>query len=169
VVENYGAHVDAAINHNVYAPQYAWDLNDDDPVYSFTSNLRISGISVCPQDRRQEHYELTIYGDDAPSRKLAAKLRDVQVRDKYGSPLYRTYRGREIPVYDPPKGMGILEKVRGENRWTAWLNATPSFVSDARALLAVSKGLFMVIDEHRSQRTRWVRRVTLQTSNLQEE
>jgi len=114
VVENYDAHVDAAINHNVYAPQYAWDLNHDDPVYSFTSFLRINGISVYPEDRRQERYELTIYGDDAPSRKLSASLKDVQARDKHGSPMYRNYRGREIPIYDPPKGMGLLEKVRGD-------------------------------------------------------
>jgi len=115
LVENYDAHVDAAINHNVYAPQYAWDLNDDDPVYSFNSHLTINGVSVYPEGRGKERYELTIYGDDAPSRKLSANLKDVQVRDKFGSPLYRTYRSREIPVYDPPKGMGILEKYEKRN------------------------------------------------------
>jgi hypothetical protein len=112
-VERYGVCVNASINHEVYAPQYAWRLNDDDPIYKFTTQLTITGISIYPKGRAGDIYELTIYGDDAPSLRHNATLRDAQARDERGSPQYRAYRGRQIPVYDCPKGLGLLHKVRG--------------------------------------------------------
>lgn len=168
-VEAYAAQVDAGINRNAFAPQYAWDLNDDDPLYTFTSYLQITGMSVYPEGRAGDRYELTIYGDDAPSRRLDAKLKDAQARDKHGSPQYRSYRGREIPVYSPPEGMGLLDKIRGERSWTAWLHAAPRFVSDALTLLTLRKDLFLTIHERKIERTRWVQGVTLQTSDPREE
>jgi hypothetical protein len=168
-VDAYEAHVEAAINRNVYAPQYAWDLDEEDPLHTFTSRLEIRGVAVYPEDRADDRYELTIYGDNAPSRRLDAKLKDVQARDKHGSPLYRTYRGKEIRVYNPPKGMGLLDKVRGEKRWTAWLHAAPRFMSDALALLALKRDLFIEIHERKIERTRWVQGVTLQTSDPRDE
>lgn len=33
----------------------------------------------------------------------------VQARNKPRSPLYRTYRGKEIPIYNSPTGMGLLD------------------------------------------------------------
>jgi hypothetical protein len=168
-VEDYDAHVAAAVNHTVYAPQYAWDLNDDDPLYTFTAHLRITGVSVYPEERAGDAYELTVYGDDGPSRRLNATLKDAQARDKHGSPQYRVYRGKEIPVYSPPKGMGLIDKVRGEKRWTAWLHALPRFVNDALTLLAHKEDLFLVIHERKVERTRWVQGVTLQTSDPRQE
>ena len=168
-VATYEAQANAAINHTAIAPQYAWDLNDDDPLYSFTSHLRIVGDALYPENRTGYRYELTIYGNDAPSRRVDAKLKDVHARDKHGSPQYRSYRGREIPVYNPPKGMGILDKVRGEQRWTAWVHATPRFVSDALALLSLRKELFLTIHERKIERTHWIQGITLQTADPREE
>jgi len=36
-VERCEASVEARINHDVYAPQYALDLDDDDPLYQVTT------------------------------------------------------------------------------------------------------------------------------------
>lgn len=168
-VEGYEAHVDAGINSAVYAPQYAWDLDDDDPLYKFTSRLQITGTSLYPEKRAGETYELIVYGDDARSRQLDTKLKDTQARDKHGSPQYRSYRGREIPVYGAPKGMGLLDKIRGEPRWTAWLHVMPGFMNDALVLLGQKRDLFLTIHECKIERARWVRRVTLQTHDPQEE
>ena len=60
-------------------------------------------------------YELTIYGDDVPSRRRNATLRDAQARDERGSPQYRKYRGREIPVYNRPRAWGFSKR-SGEGR-----------------------------------------------------
>jgi hypothetical protein len=168
-VERYQAEVDAAINHDVYAPQYALHLNDDDPLYAFTSQLRILGVAIYPEARIGDIYDLTIYGDDAPSRRLNATLKDAHARDQHGSPQYRTYRGREISVYTPPMGMGLVDKIRGEKRWTAWLHTPPRFVNDALTLLAAKNDIFLAIHVRKMERTRWVQRVTLQTSDPREE
>jgi len=124
-VDRYQAAVTASINHSVYGPQYALSLNDDDSVYEFTNQVTITGTATYPDERAGDTYEFTIYGDDTPSHHRDAKLKDVQARDKYGSPQYRTYHGREIPVYVAPKGLGMLDKVRGEASWRAWLFVAP--------------------------------------------
>jgi hypothetical protein len=155
-VEGYEAHIDAAINHNAHAPQYALRPDDDDPLYTFTSHLRIIGKSIYPENRTGDRYELRIYGDDAPSRRLNVTLGDVHTRDEHGTLQFRTYRGRAIPVYSPPEGMGLLEKIRGENSWTGWLHVLPRFVTDTLVLLAHEKDLFLVILERKVERTRWI-------------
>lgn len=107
---------------------------------------------------RVEHsYEVTIYGDNLGSGDIRATLKDVQERDEYGSPKYRQYRGRQIPIYKPPPGMGRIDKIRGEQRWTAWLRVSPRFTSDALALLSNGRALFLAIHERKTNRTRWVR------------
>lgn len=44
------------------------------------------------------------------------RFRDVQERDEYNSPKYRRYHGRQIPIYNPPSGIGLIDKIRGEAR-----------------------------------------------------
>jgi len=106
-VDAYEAAVEASVNHAAYQPETAWTSEEDDPLYQFDAQLTISGICVYPDERAGESYELTIYGRDLPSQRLRMTLRDAQARDKGGMPQYRSYRGREIPVYVKPKGVGI--------------------------------------------------------------
>jgi len=37
------------------------------------------------------------------------------VLDEDGTWKYRRYRGEDIPVYDVPEGIGLIEKVRGRS------------------------------------------------------
>lgn len=168
-VERYEARVDASVNHDVYAPQYAWGSEEDDPLYKFTAQLTITGTSTYPKERAGDTFELTISGNNAPSRRHDATLRDAQARDERGSPQYRTYRGREIPVYNPPKGLGLLHKVRGEPRWAGWLFVATRSVNDMLVLLSHARDLFMAIHERRDGRTRWIQGMTLQTNDPAEE
>jgi hypothetical protein len=105
-VERYEASAGASINHDVYQPQYAFSLDDCDPLYRFSTQLTITGTSTYPEERAGDLYELTIYGDDRPSARLHATLKDVQVRDESGVRQYRTYGGMHVPVYNPPSGLG---------------------------------------------------------------
>jgi hypothetical protein len=168
-VEGYDANVEAAVNHHVYAPQYAWKPDDDDPLYEFTNRLRIVGRSTYPADRIGDTFEVTMYGDCAPSRRIDAKLRDAQARDERGALRFREYRGRRIPIYNPPSGLGLLQKVRGEARWTGWLRVAPRVVNDALVLLGHGKPLFMAVHERKDMRSRWVQGVRLQTNDPAEE
>jgi hypothetical protein len=97
-VERCDATVEAAVNYNVYAPQSAWNSDDDDPLYRFTTRLTVAGKSTYPEERAGDTYEVTIYGDNLGSGDVRATLRDVQERDEHGSPKYRQYRGRQIPI-----------------------------------------------------------------------
>jgi hypothetical protein len=155
-VERYVASVNASVNHDVYAPQYAWDFDETDPLYRFSVQLTIMATSFDPKERAGELYELTIHGDDARSQRVSATLKDAQARDRYGAPQYRQYRGKQIPVYNPPKGLGILNKIRGESRWTAWLFVPARFANDALALLAHQKTLFVALHERKEKREHWV-------------
>lgn len=157
------ASVDASVNRTVYGPQYAWRLDDEDPLYECKSRLTIIGTSLYPERRAGQAYELTIYGDASP--RMNVTLKDAQARDDYGSPQYREYRGRQIPVYDPPRGLGRLEKVRGEPSWRACVFLPPHYVSEVLMLMSLDRPLFLAIHEHKRERARWIRSVSLQTTD----
>lgn len=168
-VERYEASVDASVNHYLYSPKYARDFDDRDPVYKFTSYLRITATSIYPEERANHTYELTLYANDAPSRGLNLTLRDVQARDKHGSPQYRQYRGKQIPIYAPPKGVGSLNKIKGEPRWTVALFVPLHFASDMLTLLGHQRTLFVALHERKDGRDRWVQGMALQTTDPAEE
>lgn len=168
-VDRYDAHVSAGINHNAYQPQYAFDLDEDDPLYRFTTHLEIVGTCTYPEVRAGDEYLVTIYGEDAPSMGMDRTLKSIQARDEHHAPVYRTYRGKRVPVFIVPKGMGLLEKIRGQARWTAWLHAAPRFVSDALVVLAQRRQVYVAIHERREQRSRWVQSLSVQTTDPAEE
>lgn len=168
-VESHDVDVDASINYDVRQPQYAYDLHDDDPLFKYVTRLTIVGTSSYPEGRANERYEVTVYGDDAPSRSVFAKVKDAHARDEYGAPQYRQYRGKRVPVYQPPMGFGLLNKVRGEQTWNAWLNLAPRIVTDMLVLLNLHRQLYLAIQERKVGRTRWVYSISLQTRDPAEE
>lgn len=160
-VDGYEVRAEASINYDVHQPQYASEIDDDDPLFQYVTHLTIVGTSTYPEQRANARYEVTIYGDDSPSRGVHAKLKDAQVRGEYGSPEYREYRGRQIPVFRPPSGFGLINKVRGELAWTAWLNLAPRLVTDMLILLGQQRQLYLGIDERKAGRSRWVPSISL--------
>ncbi|MBZ9724852.1 hypothetical protein LB554_12925 [Mesorhizobium sp. CO1-1-11] len=94
------------------------------------------GISIYPEERAGDTYEVTLYGNNLGSGDIHATLKGVQERDEHGSRKYRQYHGRQIPIYTPPHGMGLIDKIRGEPRWTVWLRVSPRFATNALALLS---------------------------------
>lgn len=168
-VTGHEARVNARVNHDAYQPQYAMNLDDNDPLYDFRNEVTITGTATWPEDRAGQAFELTLYGDDAPSSRTDLRLRDIHARNKHGSLQYRTYRGREVPVFAPPRGMGILDKVRGEPRWRGAIFVARRLVTDALILLRQKRPLYIALDERRIERTRWIRRFHLQTTDPAEE
>lgn len=164
-IDSYEAGVEAAVSHNVYAPEYAWGSDEADPVYEFDTRLTITATSLAPPERDGDIYEITIRGGNSHIRRLSRSLKDTQARDEYGSPQYRTFRGKEIPVYDPPKGLGLLDGGRNKGRWTSWLFVQPQFTSDLLVLLAYDRPLFMTIHTHKVGRTHWIQGLTAQTDH----
>lgn len=164
-VDSYDADISAAINYNLYAPETAFHLDEDDPLHKFATRLMITGTGAYPQDRAGHTFTFTICGDDAPSRGLNLTLKDMQEREEYGIPKYRTYRGRQIPVFKNVKGITFLDKVRGENAWTAWLTIAPRLVTDMLILLQAERIKYVAVHEVREGRDRWIRDIGLQTTD----
>ena len=164
-VESYDARVEADINIEAKDPKYAIELDDRDPVYKYITRLTIVGTATYPEDRAGQRFEVTVFGDESPSRRVFATLKDIHERGEYGQPLYRQYRGQDLPVFRKPPGLGLLDKVRGESRWTAWLNVAARLVSDMLVLLGTKRDLYLAIEERKIGRTRWVDGVGLQTTD----
>ena len=67
--------------------------------------------------------------------RFSATLDDYHARNADRSPKYRKVRGVSRPVFEPPKGVGHLEKRRGENAWLGFLWVPPTTLNDMLALL----------------------------------
>lgn len=168
-IERYEASIDAGINHDALAPEYAWDLDMDEPLYSFTAQIEVFGTVTYPEERAGEAWEITIYDGRRLRHYLDATLNSIHTVDDKGVHQYRTYRGKDVPVLRAPKGMGHVAKVRGEHALSAWLYASPQFLSDALVLLGQRRMLFMAAHESREGRTRRLQSLSIQTIDPAEE
>ena len=168
-VESCDISAEAAINSAIYSPDTAWLDDDGDLLYQFTAMLTLEGRFEASDERTGHGLDLTIYGNDAPSRSLSETLSDVQERDAHGSRQYRKYRGRDIPVYRAVHGLATMDKLRGEQRWHCWLQAPTRFVHDLLAILDQERVHWLAIHEVKVNRQRWVRRISLQTTDPSEE
>jgi hypothetical protein len=168
-IENHRVRVSTRINHYVHSPQYAWRDIQDDPVFEFVTHLDIEALCTDPSVRAGDTYDLTIYSDVNLESATYWKLKDVQVVDEHRVPQYRTYRGKEIPIYKPPNGMGTLEKVTGEARWHGTIWAQPRYVNDLLILLGHQRQLYVAIHERKIERQRWIQGVEIQTNDPADE
>lgn len=156
--------VDSAVNFCVYMPHWFDRYTGNDPLYEFESELIIHAVPVYPKVRTGDTYELKVRGRALRAGEQELTLKDIQLRDKDGSPAFRSYRGKQIPVYERPKGLGLFEKVRGESFWTAYLSAPPRTVSDMLSLLERRSELYVDLRLEWHDRKRWIRRYSLQTA-----
>lgn len=168
-IEDYRARAEAEINHHAHGPQYAFRDTQEEPLYEFQTHLEIFATCHDPEDRAGDRYQLTVYTETSPESSIYWKLRDVQAVNEHHSPQYREYRGKSIPVYVPPKGMGMLEKERGEPVWHGAIWAQPRYVNDLLVLLSHDRQLYLLIDERKIERQCWIQGVSLQTTDPAEE
>jgi hypothetical protein len=154
--------VGASINHRAKDKRYQ---HDELRVYRFDSSLEIAGVCNYPDDRSGERYSITVYGDQSDEGDLNAKLREFHIKDKNGDPKYRKSRGHYLPVYEVPKGVGLLQKVRGENSWNGCVWVPDRTVSMMLTLLNSMGALFVELHERRGARNRWVNSLRLQTTD----
>jgi len=165
-LSGFDAAINASINYEVRDPRH---YQDDAKVYTFGSQLDIEGVSTYPEERAGETYCLTVYGSEPCHDRFTLTLADCHVRDDHGVPMYRKVRGKEVPVYDVPKGIGHLERQRGTRTWVGWLWVLPQTVNDMLTLLPQVRPLYVDIHELRIGRQRWIVGLTLQTTDPAEE
>jgi hypothetical protein len=167
-VKKYEVRVETSLNLNLRGvrPLFA---RDDDLVYTFFSSLEITGVSTYPEERAGHCYEITVYGHETHSGDFALTLRDVQARDEHSAPLYRSYRGEEIPVYNCPPGIATIDRQHGATTWQAWVFVARRLASDMLVLLGQRRPLYLAIHERKTERQRWIVSLTLQATDPAED
>ena len=89
--------------------------------------------------------------------------------DEYGAHKYRKVRGNMVPVYDIPKDIGFLDKVRGGKAWSGAVWVAPQTTTDMLAVLPSVRPLYLALHELKIERRRFVSSLTLQTTHPAEE
>lgn len=158
--------VDGAINHEVRVLNQQYD---DAKIYKYGTHIDIEGVCTYPDERTEEFYFITIYGHETKDGMFESKLSEYHAHDEDCMPQYRKSKGRQVPLYKPPKGVGILERQRGTKKWmgSCWL--PPQTVSDITSLLIQIKPLYASIHELKEGRSRWIVGLSVQTSDPAEE
>lgn len=73
---------------------------EDDPAYTFSTRVRISGVCTYPPQRATDSYELTFVGQEPPVGALPRTVGSFQVQDDEGRPKWRRHQGKQYPVYE---------------------------------------------------------------------
>ena len=160
-LNRFDAVINASINYEVRDSRHR---RDDAKVYDFESHLYIEGVCTYPAKRAGATYCLTVYGSEPRYDKFTSILADCHVRNDHGLPKYRKVRGKEVPIYDVPKGIGHLERQRGVQTWVGWIWVPPQTVNDMLTLLPHVRPLYIDIHELSINRNRWLVGLTLQTT-----
>lgn len=161
-VEKFRARVDSSINYEVRQPRYR---HEGMRVYEFLTNLEIEGVCDWPEEREGDEYSITVYGSERHAGEFMTTLKDYHVRDEDGSLIYRKNRGKSVPVYDVPKGIGLLDRQRGTGSWSGCIWVLPRVTSDMLALLPNYSPLYLAIHECKEGRQRRIIGLALQTAH----
>ncbi len=159
-VEDYSASVEASINYQVRDSRHR---RPEALVYGFGSHIEIEASVVWPEERADQPLHLTVYGHEPHQGTFDMTLDDCHVIDESGSRKYQKKRGEAVPVYNVPKGIGNIEKVRGVNAWSGYAWVTAACASDMMALLPNVDPLYLSIHEMKEGRSRFIVGLTLQT------
>jgi len=156
----YRIRLNAAINYEVRDERRR---DEDTPVYRFDSSIEIEGTITSPEKRCGDWYKLDLHNSEPTSGDLTSKLADYQVRDEHGMRQYHRVRGKEVPVYKLPHGVGHLYRIRGTKTWYGFAWITSQLMTDMLTVLPHVRPLYLSINECRLERTRWISGLTLQT------
>lgn len=165
-ITDYKAYIDSSINYEVRDRHH---YRDNAKVYKFMTRLEVCAVCTYPDDIEDHELYMTIYGDESGQGDFDLTLSGCHVRDNTGAHKYRKIRGKEVPVYDVPKGLGLFEKQRGENKWNSAIWVSPETITNMLTLLPTVKPLYISIHVRTVERNDWVVGFTLQTSNPDQE
>lgn len=167
-IERWNASVEIAVNRDPLTP---WQpTSPDDRVYQPEARLEIEAIITTPGKRSGHPIAITVYGAKENHDVLQLKLKHVHVLDKNRVPLYKTYRGMSLPVYDLENAfLGLIDKWRGEGRWSGYLWLDPELLDRMVVLLQSGRDVYASIHEATVNRGRRIISFSLQTKDPEEE
>jgi hypothetical protein len=157
-----GVNLDLLSSHAHFA-------REDDPVYVSGTHLQLACTCQYPPERAGQQFELKILGESLTARRMDIRIKDLRQLDAKGVPQFRKTKEGMYPVYKEPPPISYLDKVRGENRWTAWLWVSPQTVTDTLLMLSGGKTVYVAITERKVERQRRVHNISIQTTDPAEE
>lgn len=146
-----------------------WDVqnlrrrHDTTRIYQFDGALTLAGSVSWPNGRAGESYKITVYGCQQGTHHLDITLARFASQDEHGNARHRTVRGRSVPDYDPPLGIGVLEKCRGQTYRAGAVWVPDTLLTQMLMLVLDRRPLYMQISELRAERRRWITKLTLRT------
>src|SRR5262249_47650194 len=125
-----------------------------------STKLYLRGHVTHPKERAGETYEVTVSGES--SARMQLKLKDVHAYEDH-APVYRTYKGEDIPVYRAPPGFATFQRRRRVGASRAWIRMERQVVTDMLLLAQLKRPLFLAIQEMKFEGERWIRSISLHT------
>ena len=168
LVESFDIQSEASLNTNLrLARPILYEI--DDLAYEFITTLTITGTCIYPKERKDHSCEVVFRGSEIHAGEHSLTLKDFQARDKHGVHVYKQYRGESIPVFEPPPGIAVINKRRGENAWDSWVCVNKQIINDILITLTHISPVYISIHEKKKDRQRWIQSISVQTSNPEEE
>lgn len=157
-VTEHAAYIDGGINPEIFEPRRYWHKCK---VYTSSNNLELTGVCRDPEDRSGSAYRISIHGDVDGPLNFDAILDDYHARDDSGNYKYRRRGDREMPVYDPPDSIGLLQRNRETAQWNGWCWLPLPIVSDMIALAFQTPTLYLALHEIKVGRHYKIRGIAL--------
>ena len=165
-VEKVEARIGTGLNHDLVSRNPFSD-SPKDFVFEFGAAVVFHGVAIYPPERQGEKFEIQAVAKVSGRPRLTFK--DVQEHDKDGLPVYRKRRENQVPVYRPPNGLGVLERRRYDEVWYSYLFVEPAFCSNALAMIGLNRQLYLAVHEVKVERRRWIRGLSIQTTDPTDE
>lgn len=143
-INKYDFSIGASINYEVRDPRRC---RDDARIYKFETRLGIEGMCTYPVSRKGEMYQIDLNGSLLHDGDLTLRLVDCIKRDEHGEIIERKIRGKLLPIYEPPDCIGLMERQRGEKRWTGWAWVSPQTVTDMLTVLPNHQPIYLELHE----------------------
>jgi len=165
-------------DHNV---AFDWGFNsaiydrnrrsDESSVYESSQRLSLDCIVLWPEEQAGDHYHISLseplkdwfFG---PPKNLHAKLGDFVVTDKQGNPKYRKCKLGEVPIYEPPFQIGLIDKRPGG--LSAFVTVQEEILSQMINLVLSKQATYVHLvevikpkPEGRRGKNRWVTRISV--------
>jgi len=84
-------------------------------------------------------------------------------------PLTGSIEGGQFPVYHPPAGLATIERRHNDRVWQGCLFVDARFTTDMLILLGQTKQVYLSVHELKAERRRWIRSISLESTNPAEE
>ena len=161
-INNFDISVDAEINYEVRDDKKPCDSSN---IYQFGSVIEIFGESIWPIEQANEKFQISVHGSEPRPNEFSLRLNDCHRRDEEGALMYRTVRGKEQPIYDIPKGLGLLNKASDDKDWYGWGWVSQQTTTDMISVLTLIEPLYLENHEMKEGGSRWIVGLSLQTIN----